>query len=643
MGSAAPRKPASAGNRPRPAPAPATAPRTRPLHILQFLDALQADPPRSPETFQSLVGGLESRLLRRFASEEALLARSTLPEAEKARQRIAHATLLQHLQRLHRSSGLEARDRERLERFRRKLLDHILEGDQRVLQHLTRDSPAPPASSPAAPDASLVARCAQLEETRNHLRLAEERHAQALRAAGMANWALELDTLELEVSAEFLQLLAQPDDQPIHSIASLLQRVPEADHAQILDAIEHARAGDTGFSIEHRVSLPDGSERWLAVFGEPCHAPLQQGRWMTGLMRDITRERDYRVRLRDTNRQLLHSLSALEHHARDLTRLNELNEVLQGNLGSLEAFHAIQPALERLDLGCGGALAIAGESGMLRRVAVWGDGRRLNESFAAENCRGMRRNKPHVQRSADKATGCRHVCDNTGHYLCLPLTMPGEHLGLLTVMATPDTDEAQWMRLRNLSKMVAESLRLALSNVRLRAALQEQAMRDPLTGLLNRRCLDEALPRELARATRESRPLCVVMLDFDHFKEINDHWGHEAGDMVLAQTANILRAHLRSSDLACRFGGEEFVVLMPGASLAEARERMSGILAAVGSYRFEIGQRTLPKITFSAGMAEAPGHGKSAEALMRNADRALYAAKEAGRNRVCDAVPDLAG
>jgi len=166
----------------------------------------------------------------------------------------------------------------------------------------------------------------------------------------------------------------------------------------------------------------------------------------------------------------------------------------------------------------------------------------------------------------------------------------------------------------------------------LREALHEQAIRDPLTGLLNRRYLDETLPRELMRAQRERRPLSIVMLDLDHFKRVNDTWGHEAGDMVLVHLAIALKQHLRSSDLACRFGGEEFIVLMPGATLVEARERIEQIAERIRNTPIQLAHVTLPAVTFSAGLAQSGVHGDSAEALLRAADHALYAAKKAGRD-----------
>ncbi|MGB9495115.1 MAG: diguanylate cyclase [Azonexus sp.] len=164
--------------------------------------------------------------------------------------------------------------------------------------------------------------------------------------------------------------------------------------------------------------------------------------------------------------------------------------------------------------------------------------------------------------------------------------------------------------------------------------LQKQAIRDPLTGLFNRRYLDETLPREIHRALREEEGLAVVMIDLDHFKAFNDEWGHEAGDLVLLGVAEALLDGLRASDIACRYGGEEILVVMPGADAEEAVARISAISAQVRNMDASAKGRNLPPVTFSAGVATVPEHGNNAEMLLRAADRALYMAKETGRNRV---------
>jgi diguanylate cyclase (GGDEF)-like protein len=169
---------------------------------------------------------------------------------------------------------------------------------------------------------------------------------------------------------------------------------------------------------------------------------------------------------------------------------------------------------------------------------------------------------------------------------------------------------------------------------RLHEQLREQALRDPLTGLHNRRYLFELAPGLLERARRNQQPLSVVLLDLDHFKLLNDTCGHAAGDLVLQRFATLLAETLRRSDVICRHGGEEFVALMPDTQADEAEAVMQRLLETFSVLQLELGRRRLPRGTFSAGIALFPGHGSTLEQLLSRADRALYAAKHHGRARI---------
>ncbi|MEI7772736.1 MAG: GGDEF domain-containing protein, partial [Chloroflexales bacterium] len=167
----------------------------------------------------------------------------------------------------------------------------------------------------------------------------------------------------------------------------------------------------------------------------------------------------------------------------------------------------------------------------------------------------------------------------------------------------------------------------------------EQAIRDPLTGLFNRRYLEETLTRELHRAARNRYPVGVIMLDIDHFKQINDTYGHEAGDTVLRTLGALLLGMVRAGDVACRYGGEEFVLILPAASLAVIDSRAEAIRHAVGALEIVYHDLVLPPITVSLGTSVvADAQASVAEALAR-ADAALYAAKRAGRNCVVAHAP----
>lgn len=163
---------------------------------------------------------------------------------------------------------------------------------------------------------------------------------------------------------------------------------------------------------------------------------------------------------------------------------------------------------------------------------------------------------------------------------------------------------------------------------------RDQAFHDPLTGLFNRRYLEESLIRELDRAQREAYPVALAMLDIDHFKQINDHYGHAAGDRFLQALGQQLREYSRPTDIACRYGGEEFLLLLPNIMLDTARERAEQWRANFEALRLSHADREMLRATLSVGLALFPLHAASATALLSNADQALYAAKRAGRNQV---------
>lgn len=487
---------------------------------------------------------------------------------------------------------------------------------------------------------NLTRRTTQLQEANQRLRISEARYALAQRGARIGNWDLDLDSRDLRWSAEVDPLFGFRLRDFSHPFDGFMACVHPDDRSDFLEALETVRQGSNNFARQHRIVWADGSVHWLAMTGECLRGRLGESDRIVGIVRDVTDEKLAREQLQDTNAQLKLSLASVERHAADLTRLNELNEGLQSCLTTSEAFEVVEHTLSRLNLGSGGALAVqAIGADELKTVVRWGDANGMSAQFAASACWGMRRNQRHTLLRLTDGPVCKHFdALPSNPYLCYPLQVLGENLGLLTVSAPADVSEREWGRITHLSAMVAESLKLALSNVRLREALHEQAIRDPLTGLLNRRYLDETLPREIVRAQREHRPLSLVMLDLDHFKRVNDTWGHEAGDAVLVHLANILKQYLRSSDLACRFGGEEFVVVMLGANLTEARERIELIAKKMRETPIPLPHLTLPAVTFSAGLVQAELHGDSAELLLRNVDHALYAAKDAGRDCIHEAA-----
>jgi len=179
-----------------------------------------------------------------------------------------------------------------------------------------------------------------------------------------------------------------------------------------------------------------------------------------------------------------------------------------------------------------------------------------------------------------------------------------------------------------------EQVALSLSNLSLRDSLRQQSIRDPLTGLFNRRYMEEALAIETERAKRDKASFSVLMLDLDHFKHFNDTHGHGAGDAVLQTLGKFLQRHVRGGDIACRYGGEEFTLVLPSASLESACQRAEQLCEGVRALTVEYKNEILSLMTISVGVAAFPNHGEKWEVVLQAADVALYQAKNGGRDRV---------
>lgn len=216
----------------------------------------------------------------------------------------------------------------------------------------------------------------------------------------------------------------------------------------------------------------------------------------------------------------------------------------------------------------------------------------------------------------------------------LPLKSDSRLLGVILLGPEPEGSSGAGSVLQILS----EHLSLALTNLKLREQLMREASHDPLTGLYNRRYLHNWLGPELVRSARHGRTLSLMMIDIDHFKRLNDSLGHEAGDLALQGIANFIHEQIRESDIACRFGGEEIILVLPEASLPHARERATDLLQGIRQLRLHTrtGQ-PIPQLTVSIGLATYPQHADSAEPLIRAADQAMYRAKSEGRDRICTA------
>ena len=347
--------------------------------------------------------------------------------------------------------------------------------------------------------------------------------------------------------------------------------------------------------------------------------------------------------LRTAHTQLVESFEGTKHLSESLQKLGQFGELLQSCRSLDEIREGLGGALADLLPNLGGRLALINSSQNLAAIgAHWGQHGLIAESvFAPEDCWALRRGQPYPLAGATSSFVCKHVhwpnedLPDAG-YLCVPLAAQGEMLGVLTFDGNhrPTQDE------RRMALAAGEQLALALANLRLQDTLRTQSIRDPLTGLFNRRYLEVSLERELMRAARRSLALAVLMLDIDHFKRFNDSHGHEAGDALLAQFAEVLKRTTRNEDIACRYGGEEFTIVLLDSEGDIATQRAEQIRAAVAEMSVKHREQQLEHLTVSIGVAVFPTDGRTSEELLRRADAALYTAKKIGRNRVVAANSD---
>lgn len=331
---------------------------------------------------------------------------------------------------------------------------------------------------------------------------------------------------------------------------------------------------------------------------------------------------------------LKEKIKEIEEQNRKVNILNEILILLQGCVKLEEAFKVVSTySREIFPLDSGAIYIFNNSRNLVEGVVMWGENFKGADYFMPEDCWAIRKGNIHIYQGVETDIICRHQEGFINiPYLCIPMIAQNEIMGILHFQLNPretltDINKKIMLTLSN-------NLSLTLSNLKLRETLKNQAIRDPLTGLFNRRYMEESLEREISRANRQQIPVGVMMIDIDHFKHYNDTYGHKVGDLILSELGKFFQRNIRKEDIACRYGGEEFVIIMAGASKDITLKRAEYIRQNVKNIEI-IGEGTIvTNITLSIGVSIFPEHGTSVNEILYSADFALYKAKKEGRNKV---------
>lgn len=379
--------------------------------------------------------------------------------------------------------------------------------------------------------------------------------------------------------------------------------------------------------------------RWaVAVSIASFLLTLVLGRFIYVSMRQtIKRQAESTASALSSSTQLSKSLKNLERRNTEIGLLAEMARLLQTEMSQEETLQLVSTYCQQLLEGSSGTLYLYRNSAdALQPAASWGHVEAQSDVLIGpKDCWAIRRGHFHMVEHRHELR-CAHYSDksefNDGEiHWCLPLIAYGETLGLLHIQHAGENGDKEISR--QFAEAAAEQTALALANGRMRQVLQVQSIKDPLTGLYNRRFMEETLKRELSKATRDAVDLSLIMLDLDNFKKLNDIHGHSAGDAVLRSTASLIMKSIRATDVACRFGGEELIIILPDCSIEDALLRAESIRDSLESMSPTDGVQTF-SVTASFGVASTTRNGTDQTLLMQAADAALYKAKRGGKNRV---------
>src|SRR6266566_2941544 len=454
----------------------------------------------------------------------------------------------------------------------------------------------------------------------------------------------------VELANSAFERLFQYDRQELTSIDIAHMGIPDDEATDSAQLIPQIFAGNALHRTVRR-RRKDGQILDLALHGVPLTVNGEiRGAYL--IYEDVSEQ----IRAGEAQRrhaELLDRLvKELELRTKQMTSLNEMGSLLVCSGTVKEACAVVADSLQRLfpDAPSGALYLFRSSRDLIEAAVRWGKKDVLAPTFPPDACWSLRRGQPHWTGHPGSGIACQHLTQSsTSECLCVPMVAQGNTVGVLhlefesAAELQRDSGRESFRESRQqLAVSAASQIALSLASLQLRETLREQAVRDPLTLLFNRRFLEESLEREIQLAARKKQSIAVLFLDLDHFKRFNDTFGHDAGDMVLQSLADLFRNFFRATDICCRYGGEEFAVILPESSSHNAAIRADALRSEVKRLQLHYRKQTIGQLTLSVGVAAYPEHGSTSVELLKIADQCLYESKSRGRDVVTVASPQNA-
>lgn len=496
----------------------------------------------------------------------------------------------------------------------------------------------------------------KLHEYSRRLRDSEEKYRSIFENAVEGVFQSNLKGKFLNANPSMARMLGyKSPEELIHSVSDIGNQI-YVELAQRDKMIKILEDHDTVSSFETRFYRKDGTIIWVSLNARAVRDDPGKLIFMEGFLTDITSRKtaeaiqeksreELEERVRGRTAELSKRIKELEQHNLENEFLMEMGEMLQVCLSTQETYPVIQMYVRKLFPEYAGIIYVFnGQRSFLKPIVSWGNPENSTHLFSLNDCWAMRQGKAYFNKKKGDRLFCSHldglsVCNSA----CVPMISQGEIVGLLHLQYNkqyePNRDSSRRIeRTMGLAVIIAEHLALALTNLNLRETLRIQSIQDPLTGLYNRRYMEKTLEREASRIQRDGSSLGIIIFDIDHFKNINDTYGHECGDAVLRELGKYIQKHSREEDVACRYGGEEFALIMINADLKNALAKAENILRGIRENLKVHFDGKVISIKISLGVSVCPDHGLNPKQAIKAADEALYQAKTEGRDRLKLAV-----